>query len=1080
MDLELTGLVGSTSPTERLYTPPEPPEDLESPIPFSEAVSKLNEENHIANNLTRKRIYDGLGSFTDEEFQDSLNFHKVEEDFKQYGIELNQEVLKDLYESKNPNEYYYRLQRTSEKQDTEREVAKLGGLKALGATFASYGTDPIGFAIDAATGNGIRKGASIMTKALSLGGRAIFAESFQEMIRGSDEAVNTKEYMTGVASAFLISGTIGAFSKGEIDAIDTLKKSADPIETFDTTIDISPGDAGAARNTSLEEIGDGVVVPEDSMIDYVEGLQYASEPVEQAFTKLSPSAAASGARIKYPQVQFVHQKILGTSVNKNKNKAREFSALDDVEMHVAKYDAPWQRTYNEVFDEIAREKYGKNVITKQFAGDVQQEVSGDIGTYVLRGSVDDVSPAIKKGGNAIVKHFKDIGDELEKAGIVTPNGLIKDGYIPRKVSYYNSARAVKGITGEGNSNQFLSDLIYDSIEAGRKKLDLEIDEKVTRAVAKAYATRALKPPSPQDGFRKVDNITGLDLTDRKAMEELIQDSDLSTEAKAYVFNQLDGLKKPEKISKTPHLEHRLPLDMTVTKKRADGKLVTMSDLFENDVQKLSYDYSRWAAAELALKKKGLSLDKLDQMRRELAERVSSNKAQNYSLKGAPKPKDLDAFDFAHRAVQGLSYEVDPDKIGNRALRAIGKYNFITKMGASGFNAITEASTLLASGQLKNFFKAMPQLAQITKSVIKGKPPEGFVNEAYMLLNGLGDTWSRHLNSSKHLADSATRHNDGLSKVENFLEGASNIVTANSGLSHITDITRRMSAVQGLNLLDTMAQGGKLPKWWKGRSLDWTLSPKRQRAISEWMGNPENVTRGKAGELLNLNRDSMPSEVLRYMEEFMYSFTSNNILNVTKGSVPKVFQTPLGGIVFQFKSFVFGAWEKHVLNDLSHADSLAAQKLLYGASLGAAVYIARQHIEHPLDEAQRKENLTPENILKNGSSYAVNAVMVPEIIDTITAKGFGQGVLNRKRTSGLGSNLLVPPALSTGADLNNVTNLPFDLLRGSEISKEQVSGIFALSMMDGLWQTRFIKNWLKEDLKSERTKDKKEIEFDFEL
>jgi len=124
-------------------------------------------------------------------------------------------------------------------------------------------------------------------------------------------------------------------------------------------------------------------------------------------------------------------------------------------------------------------------------------------------------------------------------------------------------------------------------------------------------------------------------------------------------------------------------------------------------------------------------------------------------------------------------------------------------------------------------------------------------------------------------------------------------------------------------------------------------------------------------------------------------------------------SPLGKMLFQFRTFTLGAWSKQTLSSWHMADAEAVTGLLFSSVLGALAY-ATQTALNGLGlpgkdwEKLAKDKLSEKQILAAGFQRAGASSIIPSIIDTALGLGGQTPVFNTRSTQQPSGGLLQNP------------------------------------------------------------------------
>lgn len=1045
-------------------------EDMEVSEPsFGEVFSAQRDQVHIANVVTRAHM---LTHEWDEEFHNSLTYDKVKEDLGGDIDDIPPEWLEKVGRAGNPDDYQRIISQLQERREADRLMAEAGGAKGLAAMLAAYATDPVGFAADAASG-GTTKGA-VLVRFLQGGSRAALADVFLETIRAAeDPGMDGTDVAIGATTAFTLGGGFGAWLGEADEAMKVMRKGIEE--------DRAARSAGAAQveGSTQAETLDTVPVHRDSVLDEIDDRIDAEGVDEVPFKPIRFDAAATGSNTTSKRVQKLNDTLLHNAVKK-KGVINNLSAEERARSLEGKHEASLRRGYDGAYAEWLKENFGIGMIRRPFASRQREEFSRQVGDFLLSEGTLDVSPHVRKAANALSEFYGGHLDELKRAGVKGSEFVEHNPfYMPRKIS----RRRINDVIRRANMDrqdvdEVLTNLLVQGIKTGREAAGLDFDEGLSRLVAKAYIKRGLTQGNPAELTRHSDTHA-LALDDRDLVLDMLK-GQVSDDEFREAVEILDGYALRQETTPegtTPdRLKHRLKMDLN-TSVEFNGETITLRDLFENDADMLAFSYGRWASGETALNERGLSTAKMEQALRELQEEAAEN--LDGKLEGAATPKDVERLEWAFKAVMGTPTE-DVGSTVNRIARLGSSVGYITKMGSGVKNAIQETGTLLAMGTIRNNMKRFfPFWKQHLKDVINGRQDDGFFRQVEALAGGLGDTWARNTAGFRHTVDSAIPGEGRLARTEEFLDGLKRGATALNGMAWVTDMSRRMAAVNAIDILDDMAMGRKLPSWWANRSKSWTLSDERAKLIKDYFNSPA-VKRGKHGGLVDLG-DQMPDDVRVALEEFTYRYVSEGIQELQRGNLPRFMNTSVGRLALLFRSFTMGAWSRHTLKDLEHMDTLALQKLAYTTSLGFATYAGLQYLKYPTDSSEhrkrRKEKLQFDNVLRQSASYAVNASLMPDFLVNLS-NATNLGVATQfERTSGLSRSInpfASNPAFAYADDALTVTKSAVTTLQGQPYTQEQFDALANLVALDTFWFMRPVNAAVKSNLPRERDVQRKTL------
>lgn len=1069
-------------------------EEAEEPA-FTEMVTSSIAQNHIVPSLmrgSRRRELAGV----DQEWIDGFDVNRLNAELESRGLQdIPNEWKLELAGAENADQFNFMTSVLSERKANADLLAQAGGGKALLAELASYGTDPVGFLIDAAAG-GTSKG-RMLWRFLNGGTRSVIAEAAIEAALMSDgEPTNLKDASIGMGAAFVLGGSFGAALGPRLDPDDTIDGATRRLfqDTADGN-DIQILDSvGAAR---VNEAPPPLPGFDRSAIDEV--LDVLPEETGDRFLGVLGArldAGAEAARLKRADARRLAKEMLASTLRKDGNGVARTAWSERANSLMHGIDAERQtihkRSYIQWFLDNNRGTRMARV-KAEFRPEAEAEFNSQVGRYLMRRGEGDWHPAVVEAAQAHQTFFKRWRKQLIDSGVARAEDLPEDSwYMPRLMSNrkYNTALQTIGraTLDDGtvitDSKKALEELINKSLTDYRIKNGLEIDEKVTRAVARAYVRR-MDAKGAGGGLRRVD-IDGidLDLDDLDEVEDFLRGADIDGDAEltsqvAEVIERLRKLKADEQgeAARPDRLKKRLGLDFDSTIKIFDNQTgqerqMGLDEIFEDDVGELSFNYGRWAAGESAMSEAGTSSRKvrraIDTFKREASKTEGTPLAEK-SLTNS----EIELLEFGYRNVMGLRSM--GDGVSEDAIRTTAAFKniaFATKMGSAWLNAIPEAYTTVAMVGPMRILKNMPAFADIVKSFATGKPSEKAIRQILMLDGGLGSSFQRSIGNMKFDLDMTGRaSNRAVQMLETAGEGAKRVASYLNMLSQVTDVTRRFTTVVAMDDLDDfLVRGGKRPKWWKRRG-DFALDDARIERLREYLSSSA-VKRGPKGEIQDLGE--LPPDVQRYLEEFNFRFTGLAIQDIDRGNLPRFMQdNPIGPLLLQFRSFTTASWTRHTLNDIAHGDMIGVEKFIGSAAIASLVYMGRSYVFNLGDEEKREEALQMNKVLKNGASYAVNTGLFQMLDQNLGAwANGGQPIIfDQQRTSGLGTNLLSGvPGLAIAEDAAKVANAPVrqlrNVLQGEGLqapTQQEARALFNITGMSTFWFTRPGTSFLEDQL-----------------
>ena len=980
---------------------------------------------------------------------------------------------------RNEQDYQLRLQHFNERLENQRALAGTSTLTEFAGNFTSFLFDPVGIAVDVAAGRGATKamqGASMLRRLMSGGSRAMGAHiAIEGLLTRDGTAPEPVELAAGFAASFALGGAVGALThRGKHPEASDVMAVVRQLDQDSPTLPSRTDDSvGAARNPDAPVNVQGAETPStESLMDVLpEAL-----PTRYGAARLDASAQAQRGTTDETRRQAQ------AALHDPLSDGRQNIALSERSQAVyGKHDQFRAKVHNDSFLEYKADLEGRGkastFIRAPFDADGRERFNRQVGEYIFnQGKIAEAHPAVRRAAEANRKFFNDLWSEMERAGV---RGLdshkFQQWYLPRVVNRHKLNRAIHGHDMVG-----VERLIGEAIRRGRSGDLVDVlDEEAIDLMAKAYVRR-IHMMDPQEGITLTD-LQHLDMSDLTQVRGMVREAYGDGKQAKKVLKQLTKLEKRlNELNSSGdianNLKHRIQMDMSTSVDMETGSL-RMADIFETDVEDLAFTYGRWAGGETALAEIGASSDLWSRAVKETRRKFELSKGGD--IEGAPTAKDVRVQEFAYRAIMGKRPD-DMAETPRRVLNSMKTVSYVSKMGMAWTHTFSESMAHLAMAGPGRWLSNLPEWKQIARALKNPDQATALIREIQMYTGGLSSTTSRNMGQLRHELDSTLRSEGFMRKIEEGLDGVKRLATYGNLLSTATDSARMYGGVLAVRQLDDYLVRGLMPsKGWMGRRESWTLTDERMAKLSHHFQN--NVVRDDNGTITSMGRFDPETQVI--FENYMFRYVAEGMQEINRGNLPMFMQTPIGSMLLQFRSFEMASWSRHTLRDLEMRDHIAATKFLMSSKMAALAYVARSYWTSAGDEERLERMLQPQMIARSGVGYGVNVGIAPAVIDSISGLTMGEAMFRPVRTTGVSSGLGLDgfAVKNVFDDIEKAASIPFRQLRHlaqtggpDSLSREEARALFAMAFMDTMWFARPGKEWLTNQLESDREKDTESV------
>lgn len=1051
-------------------------------------------------------------------FIDTLIPEKVDGDLQRLGQDPSPERRLFLYGAPNEAEYYRRIERLAEEDAIMRETEAHGVMGTI-SNVASYITDPLVLATFGVGNIGIAGG---LAARMATGAAVNFG--IEGMIQGaihySDEYQPPSETFIALGAAAVLGGAgHGLFGRGA----HADKLARERIAKLQQDLVNHPGvalDAGAAANRAASPQNPALSGHVDTLEDLRDPAVPLVEPYNPTFLgfHLRKTDAIGNAynrgndNVAYKRLV---SRIYGNRMNKDTSEVVELGNMQHAEMNRVRGDTDMVHAVRPSFFKWLNNKYDQGFFKRKLGatfkwGDHTQrynEFMDDVGrvlqrediaeerwineVYRLRREADAAGQEFIEPPRPSVRHDGVDAEVLEAAENMRGwyakqnEGLIADGaraaptegviprksYLPRVFSRERAARLFDNIATDPRAT--IKTLIGSAIKAGRNNAGLQVSDDITEAVANRIADHLVGPTAGRAAPRFLNKALSKEDFDA-VVDQLrpgIPDDEMDD-----VLSILEQFLQRDADSavSAPRLQSRLAMDLdtstTVRMKNGQDEVISLRDFYETNAHELSFSYNRWASGERAFAKAGTSEEKLRELLDEARVEAQFNKERGYKDGTKFTEEQVEELEWGIARTMGRSVNTGRNPTAVQVARIANNASFTAWMGLSGSNAITEAATVVAYGHVSDLLKSIPAVRTLMKQIGALPKSDNLVHELAHLDSGLSNSmdlafFGHQIDEetlARTLSPNAPVMQRMLQGADNLFEGIKYAASHAYGLGHITDYTRQMANLRGLNVLhSTFVRNKRMPKWMGPRLKSWGIHDEEVAQMANFLR--DNATHNRLAGIEEVNWGAMDAATKASFEKFFWNYTGEVIQHVSDGSLARIFEGPLMRVLAQFRSFTITATTKHTMKDFHYGKdggSMGMQKFVFTSAMGSLMYAARSNLLYRGTD-KYEERMTWKNIVTGGMNYGVNVSLLPAMADTLAvATGF-EAPFAQGRSSGLANAVVSGSWDETGAgrllkDAGTVGAYVRDGAGRRNPTKGEVRSMFGALMLGTFWGTAPLK------------------------
>jgi hypothetical protein len=922
-----------------------PSRDMERQA-LQDQASAFHNENDTVNDTDGASIWD-LGRMAVDNwspvqaYRASTGFHLPDDSWR-LGQEhldgareqgLHDGYLDRLQASQSQAEYEARLSNALDHQARMKEMSEAGG---WGTAAAVVGTilDPAAFVASAATLGmagpviyGAKAGRLANVARVGLAG-AIGGGSGEVAIQSLDEdGFDWDDVLIASASGMVLGGAMGALSRKAGLAPEALRmenagrKLAKEINKEVNFIDgaLSRHSAGAAAVGKPRTLvpDEQFIFQDDVGYAYAKGWRYSTSGMlgssDNPFTRaIYDSIALDAAGRK-------------SGVTPTAATTRAKMMMKTWHLDRAKVMNPAWETYQKTrkgFDGT------KGQLRQQFEEDIVEFIRNDASRHT-----DTIDPSVQRVGQWWRTKAEEIGLDAQnpfrhEGGVGRPVPGFKTftknaNYVPRLFNH----RAFNGIMAD-HGEEYLAEFFSQAFTSGRDA----IDPGLARRIGKGYLA---KINDLKVGIEDADGRSTLS-GDMDELKQIVADLHLTGDDAQEAMDYIAKMEaKKAKGSGIARGKRRTLFDegFKANVRLRDGtgtKELRFDDFLINDFDTLSSSYFRSMSGSIAMAKiqvvnptqpdvfliNGITnqsdIDKLFKgIRRTANDTGQSKKAVD---------NDIRRLQHLFDTIRGIG----PDSTTwDEWLKRFRDYNYTRVMNQAGFPSAAEVTNISSTTGVKAMSSQMPAFRRVIENGVSirddtfGEEIEQLFGFGADRMMGQADFRFDHFGDD--IGRSVGSHGEGpaLQFADKLLEKGKAISGDIGGLRPVTQITQQMAARAISHRFAMMALGGRHMDDVLMRSLG--IDPVHDLpAILADMKKFSTISKSKLGshKLTQLNTEKWSGQTSAIFKEAVFRFTTKAIQEVDPGMLAPWMSKPMARILFQFRTFMLGAYDAQLLSNMN--------------------------------------------------------------------------------------------------------------------------------------------------------------------
>jgi len=919
----------------------------------------------------------------------------------------------------------YRLQQM-EKDFVAEQTLYAGGVSALLLRLGAAITDPVDIGLALVTGGTVGglvkagKMGKIITGALSAG----VATGGTEALLASDNVFRDE---TDVAFATLAGITLGgAFNSLGRSANNNLNKAvedlaSDNIDAAARRLGIKDDSAGAARRRFQSDKPNQPLKTPEEYLDDMEAPEFKYKGWNWLLNNLQSKIFYS----KSDLVRKVGSTMFDGGWLKNKFATRELT----VEARSNQLQDVFERgIYAETLENFKgwAKRNNKGAPSRIFTTSVGEEFYTEVG-LAMKGITRGISKEAQTSAKSIRKFMDGVHDLAQRSGVKGFDSKALEDYFPRMINK-GKFTEIRVRVGDDALGKFYAEAI---VRGSGPDMTDELASNIAKAYVRTMRTKAA-------GI-ETDLLHGIRMDDVDKLREIFEGYKGLDE----MLDQIEAIKLKEMNQRgtVSFGKKRIRFDETYEDLVDDlpefgGRTTSLkfTEMYENDARLVLTRYGRAMHGHIAM------AEKLGIRSRGDFEKMKIDMATDIEMKGGNPTNEIQAFEDGYNLLLGQPIERwNPSGDAAKMSRTISGYNYGTRGGQFGVNALGEAGNTIGQAGIRNILRLFPDFSKVMKRAVDGELELPLARFAELqFAPGISVLTKPAIRNLDELAEDfvgTSVISKLTAKLDPLIKSLGRATSILSGLGPVTDATQRMSSIAWIDKLSRFANGAKISKGQLSRLRANGINAEMQERIFKMFRSQDQGGAGvyRKGRLIDVDVDKwVDEEALDVFSQAASREVRNAIQLPDISTSTLVFNHPLGRLVFQFMRFPMDAVNKQLLRGIHHADAETVTAWTASFGIAAMAYVAQTSIDFANDPEERAKRLTLDNIAKVGFMRTGFSSMLPPMMDmSLTGAGF-EPQFAMGRSSGLSTAIPI--------DANPTTTALKNLNRG-------VGGIIRSTLRD---------------------------------
>ncbi|KQP93771.1 hypothetical protein ASF60_13975 [Methylobacterium sp. Leaf113] len=591
------------------------------------------------------------------------------------------------------------------------------------------------------------------------------------------------------------------------------------------------------------------------------------------------------------------------------------------------------------------------------------------------------------------------------------------------------------------TTRYGDDAIRQFLSTAFKAANRELPDDVAEAMSKGYLRRLREATA---GMTSVDRM--MHGNDLEGLQRALGDLDLDDAAREAVIRAVTP--NPDAGGGIARSKRRTlyenTFEMRIQARDGSWDTIRMKDLFHDDSHLLFNSYARQMSGQIAMS--------MVEVKNPLHHPVNNPDAPTHLIDGITSREDFDKvvrdmratwdartdlphdkrmkladadqkrMEFVYDRVTGVPDQFDRTTLG-RGLQVLRDYNFIRVMNQVGLAQIGETLGVVTQLGVKAALQGIPTFRAMTRDAMTGELNSAFARDMEQL-SGYGADWFRdgfkgHVEDASGVLINRSAQSNAYNATQDVLHSAKRVTNVISGMAPIDTMARRWaSAAIVMKIMNAAVKSegsAKVQGLNVGRMRALGLSDEMaQRVFAQIRAHSYREEVGSTGRKYVQGgfREWQDQEALAAFRGAVWRWSRSVIQENHLGQGSVLLGSAMGRTIFQFRSFMLGAYTNQFLRGIHHMDFNTFATWVMTSTVGSMVYVGQQHL-NTLGRADRekvlKEKLSPKSMAAAWVQRGEWSSILPTLLDSgADLTGFPH--LFDTRASGTASAIVGNPSI----------------------------------------------------------------------